>query len=119
MSGGDVLPREYSDFPILECNSQEDLLYTQIPGYLPDGLPIFRVTFTNTCRSCSFFNIHISCGDFASAVWVDPIIFEKLSHGDCLLNNGGLLAPQSSISFEYESTFAYPMAVSTAIPACL
>ncbi|CAM6084662.1 unnamed protein product [Calypogeia fissa] len=102
-----------------ECSYRSDLESTQGSFYLPDGLPIFRVTVINTCLDCSYSDIQIGCGDFTSGKLVNPAIFRRITDGDCLLNNGNPLAPQDAIEFEYISTFPYPMAVLRARSSCV
>lgn len=88
------------------------VVVTQKGSYLADGTPMFQVSVINNCLTCAMQNVHIACGDFASAVAVDPAIFKKLDYNDCILNNGYPIAPMTLLYFEYASSFSYPMQVS-------
>ena len=82
-------------------------------GSLPNGVPSYSVTITNTCLDCTVRDVHVSCGEFASTELVDPSDFRRLSYGDCLVRNGGPIGPGETISFEYSNSFIYKMEVAT------
>ena len=82
-------------------------------GSLPNGVPSYSVTITNTCLDCTVRDVHVSCGEFATTELVDPSYFRRLSYGDCLVRNGGPIGPGEIISFDYSNSFIYKMEVAT------
>ncbi|KAG6471954.1 hypothetical protein ZIOFF_069407 [Zingiber officinale] len=98
--------------------SIEDIDVQQGPsGSLPSGIPTYTVSVLNLCSvygGCPLDNVHLSCGEFSSAVPIDPIVFRRLSINDCLLNDGRALDPGAVVSFEYANSFPYPLAISNA-----
>ncbi|KAF8689377.1 hypothetical protein HU200_041919 [Digitaria exilis] len=82
-------------------------------GLLPSGIPSYSVTITNTCLDCTVRDVHVSCGEFASTVLVDPASFRRLAYGDCLVMDGGPIGPGDTVSFEYSNSFAYSMDVAS------
>ncbi|KAK9278121.1 hypothetical protein L1049_027679 [Liquidambar formosana] len=91
-----------------------DITLSQSPTEkLPSGIPTYTVEITNECTSgpCAIFNIHVSCGSFASAILINPDIFRRLAIDDCLVNNGQPLQPGVTLSFKYATTFSYNLSV--------
>ncbi|XP_076881454.1 TPD1 protein homolog 1-like [Bidens hawaiensis] len=93
------------------CTSK-DLSISQ--NLLPiHGIPVYTVEIVNTCESqysrCAPSDIHLHCGQFASARLVNPRLFKRLSYDDCLVNNGQKLRTGQVISFSYSNTFKYPI----------
>lgn len=96
--------------------SKEDIEVDQgATGPLPSGIPTYTVIITNTCTigSCTYSNIHLTCGWFSSFNLIDPNVFRRIAYNDCLLKNGATLNPNEVISFVYADTFPYPLAVSS------
>ncbi|KAI8565980.1 hypothetical protein RHMOL_Rhmol02G0003800 [Rhododendron molle] len=76
------------------------------------GIPEFVVEIANICASnssCAPSNIHLSCGNFASASEVNPEIFKRLYYDDCLVNGGKPLKDDHIIRFTYSNSFKYPL----------
>ncbi|XP_062201477.1 TPD1 protein homolog 1B-like [Phragmites australis] len=82
-------------------------------GPLPNGIPSYSVTITNTCLGCTVRDVHVSCGEFASTELVDPSDFRRVAYGDCLVRDGGPMGPGETILFEYSNSFLYPMDVAS------
>ncbi|CAK9209921.1 unnamed protein product [Sphagnum jensenii] len=80
------------------------------------GIPTFGVEITNVCTGgCPISDVHVACGDFASAMLVNPAMFRRLSLNDCLVNNGNPISDGDMIRFEYDNSFMYPMHVQSAV----
>jgi hypothetical protein len=82
-------------------------------GLLPNGIPSYSVTITNTCLDCTVRDVHVSCGEFASTELVDPSSFQRLAYGDCLVRDGAPIGPGETVSFEYSNSFMYSMDVAS------
>ncbi|PAN48434.1 hypothetical protein PAHAL_9G381800 [Panicum hallii] len=82
-------------------------------GPLPNGIPTYSVAITNTCLDCTVRDVHVSCGEFASTVLVDPRSFRRLAYGDCLVGDGGPIGPGETVCFEYSNSFIYSMDVAS------
>ncbi|KAL6906376.1 hypothetical protein ACP4OV_003977 [Aristida adscensionis] len=82
-------------------------------GFLPNGIPSYTVTITNTCLGCTVRDVHVACGEFASTELVDPGDFRRLAYGDCLVRGGGAMGPGDIVSFAYANSFQYPMDVAS------
>ncbi|KAJ8637334.1 hypothetical protein MRB53_011601 [Persea americana] len=94
------------------CSPSAIALYQGATSPLPNGIPTYTVQILNVCISgCTVSNIHVSCGWFSSARMINPRIFRRMRYNDCLVNDGGPLAPGGSLSFEYANTFRYPLSV--------
>ena len=94
------------------CSLSAIALYQGATSPLPNGIPTYTVQILNVCISgCTVSNIHVSCGWFSSARMINPRIFRRMRYNDCLVNDGGPLAPGGSLSFEYANTFRYPLSV--------
>ena len=94
--------------------SNDDIAVIQVNGEWSNGIRLFNVDIINECSSgCAISNIHVNCGDFTSAVLIDPKVFRKLSMGDCLVNDGQTLDIGASISFSYANNFSYPLTVAS------
>lgn len=95
------------------CSKAEISLNQQSSG-LVKGIPVFSVEILNQCSSgCAITNIHVSCGQFASAVEVNPKLFRRLAIGDCLVNDGQPLDAGNVVSFRYANSFIYPLSVTS------
>ncbi|CAM8934881.1 unnamed protein product [Rhodiola kirilowii] len=94
--------------------SESDIVIDQGPSApLPNGIPTYSVTITNTCSSgCDIGGIHMKCGKFSTARLIDPDIFKRLDYDDCLVYGGKPLPNGLTLSFEYANTYPYPMDVS-------
>ncbi len=96
------------------CSKRDILVSEGSIGPLPNGIPAFSVEIVNTCVSCtSIQDIHIRCGQFASATQVNPKLFRRLANDDCLVNDGRKLTPGSTVSFRYANSFSYPLSVAS------
>ncbi|THF95586.1 hypothetical protein TEA_023533 [Camellia sinensis var. sinensis] len=67
------------------------------------GTPEYIVEIVDTCLSVDFLpsNIHLHCGQFASANLVNPQNFKRPSIDDCLMNGGKPLKASQVIRFSY------------------
>ncbi|KAG6545502.1 hypothetical protein Mapa_013104 [Marchantia paleacea] len=104
-------------FGTLSCAPQ-DLSLTQGPVSSTSGIPTFNVQIVNLCGACAMADIHVACGNWASATPVDPFVFTRLGYNDCLVNNGQPLSSQGSVSFQYSNSAMYPMSIATATNEC-
>ncbi|XP_059289426.1 TPD1 protein homolog 1-like [Lycium ferocissimum] len=108
---GDAIQEGHSD--AIACSKSSIQVRQGPSGSTPNGIPMYLVEITNTCsRSCS--GIHFSCGEFSSARLVNPKIFRRLRVNDCLVNDGAPLKSGLTLSFQYVTTFEYPLAVTSA-----
>ncbi|KAK4707583.1 hypothetical protein R3W88_028508 [Solanum pinnatisectum] len=77
------------------------------------GIPQYNVMIMNGCESsCS--GVHLSCGQFVSANFINPKIFNRIVINDCLVNNGAPIKFGQILSFTYSNTFKYPITVTSA-----
>lgn len=86
--------------------------------YYFEGLPVYHVTMINTCVDCSLQDIHIACGEWASATEVNPLVFKRVADNDCVVNDGKPIPSQGAVIFEYTNSFPYPMEVQRSSPSC-
>ncbi|XP_019179296.1 PREDICTED: putative per-hexamer repeat protein 5 [Ipomoea nil] len=103
------------------CSTLDILVDQFASGTLWNGIPTYTVIITNTCfagsngtGSCTFSDIHLSCGWFSSYILVNPDVFHRIAYNDCLLKNGGNLNPKEAVSFVYADSFPYPLSVTSA-----
>ncbi|KAI3930150.1 hypothetical protein MKW92_020712 [Papaver armeniacum] len=81
---------------------------------LPGGWPQHFVQICNICATnCTAYDIHLSCGWFASAKLINPRDFRRLRFNDCLVKDGKELEAGICLSFTYAETYPYPLAVSS------
>ncbi|KAL2610453.1 hypothetical protein R1flu_029026 [Riccia fluitans] len=104
-------------FGTMSC-APHDLSLTQGPVSSASGIPTFNVQIVNLCGACAMKDIHVACGNWASATPVDPYVFTRLGYNDCLVNNGRPLNSQGSVSFQYSNSAMYPMSIATATNKC-
>ncbi|MCL7045043.1 hypothetical protein MKW94_009761 [Papaver nudicaule] len=97
------------------CTSK-DISISQSKDSSSTGIPQYIVQIVNTCMSsaCVPKHIHVHCGWFASAKIVNPNIFKRLSHDDCLVNNGRPLLNSQVVRFTYSNSFMYPISFMSA-----
>ncbi|KAI3865043.1 hypothetical protein MKW92_007909 [Papaver armeniacum] len=97
------------------CTSR-DISISQSKDSSSTGIPQYIVQIVNTCMSSSCVprHIHVHCGWFASAKIVNPNIFKRLSHDDCLVNNGRPLLNSQVVRFTYSNSFMYPISFMSA-----
>lgn len=88
-------------------------------GSVYNGIPEFQVTILFDCEDCVISDLHINCGDFASAKLVIPTIFRRLSVGDCLVMDGKHFLSDQIIEFTYANSFLYPMSLSSYKSSCM
>ncbi|KAJ7297221.1 hypothetical protein O6H91_Y072200 [Diphasiastrum complanatum] len=86
----------------------------EIIGDYGDGL--WGVNVTNYCH-CNAIGIHLHCGSFAPNI-VNPASLIVLGYDNCLINNGHLLSPLQTISFEYERLHPFPLSFRSANFQC-
>ncbi|KAK3140857.1 hypothetical protein QOZ80_5AG0406790 [Eleusine coracana subsp. coracana] len=94
-----------------ECSEEAVVVSQDNQGPMPNGIPSYAVTITNTCLGCTVRDVHVACGEFASTELVSPSEFRRLAVGDCLVRNGGAMGPGDTIAFEYSNSFQYDMDV--------
>ncbi|GMJ14529.1 hypothetical protein HRI_005122100 [Hibiscus trionum] len=96
------------------CTKDDIVIFQGSTAPLPNGIPTYTVQIMNVCVSgCSISNIHVSCGWFSSVRLINPTVFRRQNYDDCLVNDGEPLPPGECLSFEYSSTFSYPLSVSS------
>lgn len=99
-----------------KCTTSDISIYQGPAASMPSGIPMYNVQIINSCVSgCSISGIHLNCGWFSSANRINPKLFKRVYYNDCLVNDGKPLANGGSISFQYASTFLYPLSVSKVI----
>uniref|UniRef100_A0A0E0MM97 Uncharacterized protein n=1 Tax=Oryza punctata TaxID=4537 RepID=A0A0E0MM97_ORYPU len=102
------------------CAGADDIaIYQGRATALPSGVPAYTVDVMNRCagggdEECAIAGIHVRCGWFSSVSLVDPRVFRRLGHDDCLLNDGRPLLAGETVSFEYTNSFPYKLSVSVA-----
>ncbi|KAK1312023.1 hypothetical protein QJS10_CPA07g00699 [Acorus calamus] len=100
-----------------DCAISDVVVQQGAAGKLPNGIPRYSVEILNMSpKNTTVMDVHIKCGWFASYNLVDPSIFRRLAHDDCLVNNGQPILAGQAIGFSYSNTFSYPMTVS--VVAC-
>uniref|UniRef100_A0A0D9XZ75 Uncharacterized protein n=1 Tax=Leersia perrieri TaxID=77586 RepID=A0A0D9XZ75_9ORYZ len=103
------------------CAGADDIaIYQGTAAPLPSGVPAYTVDVMNRCAAgdeCAIAGIHVRCGWFSSVSLVDPRVFRRLGHDDCLLNDGRPLLAGETVSFEYSNSFPYKLSV--AIATCV
>ncbi|KAG8093287.1 hypothetical protein GUJ93_ZPchr0012g21945 [Zizania palustris] len=115
-AGGGVRPHRVDD----GCAGAEDIaIYQGHASPLPSGVPAYTVDVMNRCTGgggggCAIAGIHVRCGWFSSVSLVDPRVFRRLGHNDCLLNDGQPLLAGETVSFEYSNSFPYKLTVADA-----
>ncbi|XP_050371507.1 TPD1 protein homolog 1-like [Argentina anserina] len=97
------------------CSKNDITIFQGETSPLPNGIPAYTVQILNMCVSagCSISDIHINCGWFSSARFVNPRVFRRMDYNDCLVNDGQPLGPGQTLSFQYANTFPYPLSVSS------
>ncbi|CAL9226751.1 unnamed protein product [Arabidopsis halleri] len=95
-----------------KCKSTDIVVNQAVTEPMPNGIPGYMVEITNQCMSgCIISRIHINCGWFSSAKWINPRVFKRIHYDDCLVNNGKPLPFGSTLSFHYANTFPYHLSV--------
>ncbi|EHA8589402.1 TPD1 protein, partial [Cocos nucifera] len=96
------------------CSKDDVVVYQGATAPLPNGIPTYTVQVLNVCSTgCAVADIHVSCGWFSSARLINPRVFRRLGYDDCLVNDGAVLRPGQSLSFQYANTYPYPLYVSS------
>ncbi|KAF5474970.1 hypothetical protein F2P56_006822 [Juglans regia] len=96
------------------CSKDDIAIFQGQTAPLPDGIPGYTVQILNVCASgCGISNIHVRCGWFSSARLINPLVFRRIYYDDCLVNDGEVLGPGESLSFQYANSFRYPLSVSS------
>ncbi|KAF0929509.1 hypothetical protein E2562_021760 [Oryza meyeriana var. granulata] len=97
--------------PADSCSGEDVVVYQNNAEHLPSGIPTYSVEIINICTACTVYDVHVSCGEFASTELVYPSQFQRVGFNDCLVKCGGPLGPSETVSFQYSNSFAYPLAV--------
>uniref|UniRef100_A0A0D9WEE4 TPD1 protein homolog 1-like n=1 Tax=Leersia perrieri TaxID=77586 RepID=A0A0D9WEE4_9ORYZ len=95
------------------CSMEQVAVYQSPVRPLPSGIPSYEAQIINRCGTCTLYNVHLACGDFASTELIDPNIFRRVERNDCIVNNGGPFGPGEAVVFQYSNTFSYPLRVSS------
>ncbi|KAG0549620.1 hypothetical protein BDA96_01G270500 [Sorghum bicolor] len=96
------------------CSGEDVVVYQSSANPLPSGIPAYTVQIINVCSGgCTVYDVHVSCGDFASTELVDPAKFQRVSFNDCVVKGGGALEPSETISFQYSNSFSYHLTVAS------
>ncbi|KAI8528591.1 hypothetical protein RHMOL_Rhmol12G0159900 [Rhododendron molle] len=95
------------------CCGAEIRIYQWPSGFTALGVPKYSVLIVNEAWGApsGVFDVHISCGEFASASLINPLLFRRVAVDDCLLKNGKLLYPGEVISFHYANILPYNLTV--------
>ena len=99
----------------LQCDAMRDVVVTQSAGHRQSNrAKKFAVEVANRGGG-AVSGIHLMCGYSFRTVWpVSPDVITEVAHGDCLLGDGGSVAPRGSVSFNYTSYVRYDMTLLTA-----
>ncbi|KAG9456601.1 hypothetical protein H6P81_001109 [Aristolochia fimbriata] len=85
----------------------------QVPNGFGQGhIPEYVVQIVNAYDS-PVHNVHVACGEFASARLVNPRVFKRLQPNDCLVNEGKPLEANTLLAFFYTNSRPYDLAVSS------
>ncbi|PON77223.1 Protein TAPETUM DETERMINANT [Parasponia andersonii] len=99
-----------------KCVSSDVLIRQSPTDPLSSGIPAYYVEIVNNCfTGCNISGIHINCGLFSSAKFIDPKIFKQLSYDECLVNDGKPLVSGGTIDFTYANTYVYQLSVSSVL----
>ncbi|KAK1323974.1 hypothetical protein QJS10_CPA02g00833 [Acorus calamus] len=78
-----------------------DIVVSQLrTGRLVQGQAEYVVSVTNQCV-CAQSNVVLRCDGLNSVEAVDPKIIRPLDGHDCIVNDGGAIAPRATVSFNY------------------
>ncbi|KAL6973644.1 hypothetical protein U1Q18_027829 [Sarracenia purpurea var. burkii] len=88
-------------------------IYQWPSGFTSLNIPKYTVQIVNEAwgAAVGVFDVHISCGDFASTCLVNPMIFRRIGLDNCLVKNGKKIDPGEMISFDYANILPYPFSV--------
>jgi hypothetical protein len=115
--GGGVVPtaRMGPDGSSTSCSGEEAVVvYQSSANPLPSGIPAYTVQIINVCGGgCTVYDVHVSCGDFASTELVDPAKFQRVAFDDCVVKGGAALEPSETVSFQYSNSFSYQLSVAS------
>jgi hypothetical protein len=97
------------------CSGEEAVVvYQSSANPLPSGIPAYTVQIINVCGGgCTVYDVHVSCGDFASTELVDPAKFQRVAFDDCVVKGGAALEPSETVSFQYSNSFSYQLSVAS------
>ncbi|KQJ88940.1 TPD1 protein homolog 1B [Brachypodium distachyon] len=95
------------------CSMENVEVYQNDAPHQASGIPAYSVEVINSCVSCTVYDVHLSCGNFASTDLVDPAEFRRIAYDDCLVNDGKAMGPGDSVSFHYSNSFQYPLEVAS------
>ncbi|CAL5442562.1 unnamed protein product [Camellia sinensis] len=99
IGGGYIGPE--TDGVIRRCWASDIRIYQWQSGYTALNIPQYTVQIVNEAwGGGDVFDVHISCGEFASFSLVNPMVFRRIGFThDCLLLNGGILLLGEVITF--------------------
>lgn len=94
------------------CDPPRDVRVNQTTGAPQlDGTKLYDVTVTNEWRE-PLWDVHLNCGyRFRPLRAVDPDLLVRVGPADCLLIDGGAIAPGGHVSFSYLGYVRYTMDV--------
>ncbi|KAK1323269.1 hypothetical protein QJS10_CPA02g00790 [Acorus calamus] len=82
------------------CGPSDIVVSQSRTGRLIEGQAEYAVSVTNQCV-CAQSNVVLRCDGLNSAEAVDPKIIRPLDGQNCIVNDGGAIAPQATILFNY------------------
>ncbi|KAE8687754.1 flotillin-like protein 4-like [Hibiscus syriacus] len=90
-----------------QCSIADVRISQTQTGKTVENKPEWKATITNGCP-CTQSDLKLSCDGFQSAEAVDPSVMSK-SGGECLINGGEPVAPNSDLSFNYawDTSFSF------------
>ncbi|XP_068649241.1 TPD1 protein homolog 1-like [Aristolochia californica] len=94
-----------------ECDLGGVQIYQVSNGFGQGHIPEFRVQILNAAPT-PVYNVHVACGEFASARLVNPHVFKRIKPNDCVVNDGKPLMANELLAFFYTNSRAYDLAVS-------
>ncbi|KAK1288553.1 hypothetical protein QJS10_CPB19g00279 [Acorus calamus] len=82
------------------CGPSDIAVSQSRTGRLVQSQAEYAVSVTNQCV-CSQSNVVLHCDRLNSVEAVDPKIIRPLDGQNCIVNDGGVIAPRATVSFNY------------------
>ncbi|XXG40831.1 hypothetical protein AAC387_Pa01g1449 [Persea americana] len=93
-----------------DCRPNEIEIFQTPTGYAGGHVPKYTVQIINmAAKVSSVHDIHVACGEFASTIQIDPKVFRRVQHNDCLVKDGMEMHAGEVISFDYANILPYKL----------
>ncbi|KAK8624671.1 hypothetical protein V6N13_089560 [Hibiscus sabdariffa] len=99
-----------------QCSIADVTISQKQTGKTVESKPEWQVKISNGCP-CTQSDLKLSCDGFQTVETVDPSVMSK-SGGECLINNGQPVAPESDLSFNYAWDTSFPFKPLSSQPNC-